>query len=73
MNPLVLESMCGVCSILLLEFPRHVPIGNHLRLATQEKIWRQPIQVKVRHSHLVLPADEKTVLSRCAFAASAAF
>jgi hypothetical protein len=73
MNPLVLDSMCGVFSILLLEFPRHVPIGNHIRLATQEKIWRQPTQVKIRHSHLVLPVGEKTVLSKCAFAASAAF
>ena len=41
MNPLVLDSMCGVCSILLLELPRHLPIGNRLRLATQEKVWRQ--------------------------------
>ena len=73
MNPLVLDSMCGVCSILLLELPRHVPIGNRLRLAAQEKVWRQTTTVKVRHSHLVLPVGEKNVLSRCAFAASAAF
>ena len=87
-NPLVLDSMCVVCSVLLLDFPRHLPISNQLHLATQENIWRHvphvpfahvqeenapATQVKVLHSHIVLPVADKTLFSKCTFAATAAF